>query len=137
MPPVFSLTVMAPEQTIFRGKARSLVAPGSEGYLGVLAHHAPMVTELRIGRLTIVEEAGARRLFALSGGILETGGNQATILADSAEPAQEIDLARAEAAEQRAKDRISRNGEDLDVARAQAALERALNRLRVAQAGRG
>jgi F-type H+-transporting ATPase subunit epsilon len=95
-----------------------------------------MVAELQTGRLSFVEEAGGRKLFALSSGILETGGNQVTILADSMETAEEIDVSRARAAERRARERLSRHGEDIDVARAQAALQRALNRLRAAEEAR-
>jgi len=137
MPPVFSVTVMAPDEAVFTGKARSLIAPGKEGYLGVLAHHAPMVVELGVGKLSIVDEQGTSSVYALSGGVLETGGNQVTVLADSAEPASAIDLVRAEAAEQRAQARLSRRGEDIDVARAQAALQRALNRIKIAREHRG
>jgi len=133
MPPVFAVTVMAPEQTVFTGKVRSLVAPGKEGYFGVLAHHAPMVAELGIGALTIVDEGGTRRVFAIAGGFLEAGSNQVTILADSAEMAESIDVGRAESAQQRARERLSRRGEDIDLARAEAARQRALNRIRVAR----
>jgi F-type H+-transporting ATPase subunit epsilon len=131
MPPaVFSVTVMAPEQSVFQGRAKSLVAPGKDGYFGVLAHHAPMVAELGIGRLTITDESGAAHLYAVAGGFLETANNEVTILADCCEAAQEIDMPRAEAAERRARERLSGEGEDIDVARAQAALQRALNRMR-------
>jgi len=137
MPAVFSLTVMAPEQSVFQGKARSLVAPGKDGYFGVLARHAAMVTELGTGRLSITDEGGATGLYAISGGFLEAGDNEVTVLADSCEAAQLIDVSRAEAAEQRARERLSRSAEDIDAARAQAALYRALNRIRVASASRG
>jgi F-type H+-transporting ATPase subunit epsilon len=138
MPAVFSMTVMAPEQSVFQGNARSLMAPGKDGYFGVLARHASMVAELGIGKLSITDESGTTSLYAIAGGFLETGDNEVTVLADSCEPAQKIDLSRAEAAEQRARERLSgKASDDLDVARAQAALQRALNRLRVGGASRG
>jgi F-type H+-transporting ATPase subunit epsilon len=133
MPPaVFSVTVMAPEQSVFQGRARSLVAPGKDGYFGVLAHHAAMVAELGIGRLSITEESGTARVYAISGGFLETANNEVTILADCCEAAHVIDVTRAAAAQQRAKERLSARTTDIDLARAQAALQRALNRIRVA-----
>lgn len=136
MPPIFSLNVVAPEKTIYSGKARSVIAPGVDGYFGVLAHHAPMVAQLAAGALKITDDAGADNLYALSGGFLEVvldGGSQVTILADAAEPAENIDVARAKAAEQRARERLASHNADIDQARAQGALERALNRLKVAQ----
>jgi F-type H+-transporting ATPase subunit epsilon len=136
VPAQFDLKAMAPERTVFLGKVRSLVAPGREGYLGVLARHAPMVVELATGRVQVEEEGGRVRFFALSGGFLEVGGNQATILADVMESAEEIDVARAQAAQRRAQDRLALRAPGVDLARAQAALQRALNRLRVAQARR-
>jgi F-type H+-transporting ATPase subunit epsilon len=132
MPPVYELTVLAPERTVYRGRARSLVAPGVEGYFGVLAHHAPMVAGLGTGLLEVEDEAGMTRSFALSGGFLEVGGNEVHILADVAEAAEDIDVARAEAAQRRARERLGSRDQSIDVARAQAALQRALNRLRVA-----
>jgi F-type H+-transporting ATPase subunit epsilon len=134
--PAFAISLLTPERQVYTGRAVSLVAPGSDGYLGVLAYHAPLVAELTVGKLSLVEEKGRRRLFAVSGGVLEAGGNEVTILADAAEPAEGIDLERARAAERRAGERLGQRGE-VDVARAQAALQRALNRLRVAGAGPG
>jgi len=132
--PAFAISLLTPERQVYAGRAVSLVAPGSDGYLGVLAYHAPLVAELTVGKLSLVEEKGRRRLFALSGGVLEAGGNEVTILADTAEPAEGIDLERAREAQRRASERLAQRGE-VDVARAQAALQRALNRLRVAGEG--
>ena len=136
MPPVYELKVVAPEHAVYEGRARSLVAPGVEGYFGVLAHHAPMVAELGTGRLTIEDEDGRRRLFAVTGGIVTVSYGQVSILADAAESAEEIDVERAQAAEDRAKGRLGPGGKAMDAARAEAALQRALNRLRVAGEGR-
>jgi F-type H+-transporting ATPase subunit epsilon len=136
MPPLFDLRAMARERTVYSGRVSSVVAPGREGYFGVLAHHADMVAELGVGRAEVVEEAGQVRWFALSGGFLSVGGHQVTMLADAMEAAEEVDVARAQAAAQRAEERLSLGREEVDVVRAQAALERALNRLRVAEARR-
>ena len=132
MPPVYQLQVIAPEQMVYEGRAVSLVAPGREGYFGVLAHHAPMVAELATGVLTVEEERGARRRFAITGGFLEVEHDQVHVLADAAEAGEDIDVARAQAAERRAREWLARHRPEVDIARAQAALQRALNRLRVA-----
>lgn len=133
MPPVYQLTVLAPDHTVFEGRVASLVAPGSEGYFGVLARHAPMVAGLRPGEFAVADEEGQRRFFAVSGGYLEVEWEGVTALVDAAESAGEIDVARARAAEERAERRLRSRERDVDTARAETALRRALNRLRVAE----
>jgi F-type H+-transporting ATPase subunit epsilon len=111
-----------------------LIAPGTEGQLAILPRHAALMTTLDAGALTF-RRAGEESDFAISGGFMEVRNNRVTILADAAEAAEEIDLARAEAARARAEERLLRAREqsarDVDMARAQAALERSLIRLRV------
>ncbi len=138
MPPLYDLTIVSADRVVYRGKVESLVAPGAMGSFGVLAHHAPMVAELETGELDVVAEGGGRVSFAVSGGLLEVTWSGVTVLADSAEAAEEIDVDRAAAAEQRAEERLRARPEGVDTARAEAALKRALNRLRVARRkGRG
>jgi F-type H+-transporting ATPase subunit epsilon len=112
-----------------------LIAPGSEGQLAILPKHAALMTTLDKGEL-VFRRAGEESTFAITGGFMEVRRDQVTILADAAEAAEEIDVARAEAARARAEDRLRRYREqqvtDVDMARAQAALERSLMRLRVA-----
>ena len=132
----YPVRIVTPDRVVFEGRARSLIAPGREGSFGVLFEHAPMVAELKIGEMTLTEESGGTKFFALSGGFLEVSNlGEVTVLADSAEAADDIDLARAQAAQQRASERLARMDSDLDNARAQAALRRALNRVRVAGKG--
>lgn len=113
-----------------------LIAPGSEGQLAILPHHAALMTTLDYGEL-IFRRGQAEEAFAVTGGFMEVRKDRVTILADQAEAAEEIDLARAEAARARAEERIKRGREqsarDVDMARAQAALQRSLLRLRVVQ----
>ncbi len=132
MPPRYELAILAPDRTVFEGRVESLVAPGWEGYFGVLARHAPMVVELTTGEFALVNEAGERKLFAVSGGYLEVAWDGVTALVDVGEAAEEIDVERARAAEERAERRLSSRAGEVDVARAESALQRALNRLRVA-----
>ncbi len=131
--PLFDLTILAPDHALFEGRARSLIAPGVEGYFGVLARHAPMVAELGPGALMIRQENGEEDYFAVSAGFLEVELDGVTVLADTAEAALEIDVERARAAEQRARQRLRLHERDIDIARAEAALQRALARLKAAE----
>jgi len=134
MPAAFDIQVITPERTVFSGQVASLVAPGAEGYLGVLAHHAPLVTSLRVGEARVTDAEGRDTWFAVSGGFLEVAENRAVLLADAAEAAQQIDVARAEASRARAEQaRAKHPRTDPSFAAAEAALARALNRLRVAR----
>jgi F-type H+-transporting ATPase subunit epsilon len=113
-----------------------LVAPGSEGQLAILPHHAALMTTLDYGEL-LFRRGQEESTFAISGGFMEVRRDRVTVLADRAEAADEIDASRAEAARARAEERLHRAREqsarDVDVARAQAALQRSLLRLRVVQ----
>jgi F-type H+-transporting ATPase subunit epsilon len=131
---LFKLSVVTPEKTIFEQDSSSVIAPGSEGYLGILSNHAPLITALIPGKLTVTDTANQESYYALSGGFLEVSHNIVTILADAMEPIDKIDLPRAQEAEKRARERLSyRSSPDIDVARAEAALARALNRIRLAE----
>ena len=133
MAATFRVKLLTAERTVLERDTVSLQAPGTEGFLGVLAHHAPLITSLKAGPLILRGAEGATEVFALSGGILEVADNQATVLADSLERAAEIDVPRARAALERAERRLAERTRDTDIARAEAALGRALNRLRIAE----
>lgn len=79
----FQLSILTPEKTVFEGQVEYVEVPGMEGYLGVLAHHAALVTGLAEGTLTVRKLGGAVEKFAVSGGFFEVSNNQATVLADS------------------------------------------------------
>lgn len=130
----YTLSVLTPERPVFEKDVVSIIAPGSEGYLGVLAHHAPLITALAPGRLTVIDTAGNVEVYAVSGGFLEVGGNEAILLADTIEAASEIDLERARLAEARARERLKGLRPEIDYGRARSALDRAQNRLRIAEA---
>ena len=129
----YQLVLLTPEKTVLDREVVSIIAPGTEGFLGVLAHHAPLITGLAPGPLTVSYAAGRKETFSLSGGFLEVSQNRATVLADAVERPGEIDIERAKAARDRARERLRRGRPDLDVDRAEAALTRALSRLRVAE----
>ncbi|PZN06742.1 F0F1 ATP synthase subunit epsilon [Thermaerobacter sp. FW80] len=131
-----TLEVITPERVVFREEVDSLIVPGSEGLLGVLPDHAPMVATLKIGILSY-RKGGERRRVAVAGGFFEVADNHAVVLSDAAERAEEIDVARARAAAERARRRLAERDANWDFERARAALHRALNRLRAAGADTG
>ena len=128
------LEVITPDRVVYSNDhVVSVVAPGIEGYLGALANRAPFVTELGIGEIDLRKPDGDWDYIAVSGGFMEVYENKVTVLAETAELFEEIDVERAEKAKQRAEERIAAHTDDIDFDRAQAALRRALARLRVAQ----
>lgn len=133
----FKLEIVTPFRRVYSGDVKSVIAPGFEGYFGVLARHAPYVAALRIGEIVVRGTDDARVHFASAGGFVEVLANKMTVLAEAAEEATEIDMPRAMAAKQRAEQRLSEGRQNWDLARAQIALERATTRIRVAhKAGR-
>jgi F-type H+-transporting ATPase subunit epsilon len=135
MAKTFKLMLATPEGWVARDDAESLIVPGVEGYLGILANHAPLMTALAIGSLTYRDSAGYDHIFAVTDGFLEVSKNVVTIIADSAETADKIDIDRAKSALERAKQRLDEasTNPDIDVERARAAYRRALNRIKIAE----
>ncbi len=126
--------VITAERVVFQGDVDMVIAPGIEGQLGILPHHAPLMTALTYGELTLRRSGQEDEFIAIGGGFMEVGPNHVTILADSAERAEEIDIAQAEAARQRAEAIMAqKRREDVDFARAEAALRRSTVRLKVAR----
>lgn len=109
-----------------------VVAPGSDGTLGILPRHAPLITTLASGELR-VKKGGREQSIVVFGGFMEVTPEKVIILADTAERAEEIDVNRAEAARQRAEAEISKRGAAMDLAQAELSLRRAAIRLQVGQ----
>ncbi|HEX9428638.1 MAG TPA: F0F1 ATP synthase subunit epsilon [Candidatus Polarisedimenticolia bacterium] len=124
------LEVVTPDKKVVAEMVDEVVLPGSQGYLGVLPGHAPLLTDLGVGELSFRRD-GARHFVALAWGFAEILPERVTVLAEIAERAEEIDRERARKARDRALDRLRSRGE-VDFNRAQVALERALVRLQVA-----
>ena len=130
--PTFQLEIVTPEKTVYSGEVEQLRAPGTEGGFGVLAGHHPMLASLRIGEMVFSEEEQGPKSVAIGGGFAEVQRDRVTVLAETAEFAQEIDVSRAEASMDRARERLAQKREQqIDEARATLALARAVNRLRI------
>lgn len=130
------LEIITGERVLFQGDVESVVAPGSEGELGVLPHHAAVMTMLQPGELFYTID-GAATSFALTGGFMEIRGDHVVVLADAAERVDEIDEARAEEAVRRARERIAARVSDVDLERAVQSLRRAQIRVQTVQRRRG
>ncbi len=130
MAKVFHLEVVTPDRALLSEEVVSIVAPGVEGYLGVLANHAPLVTELGVGILRVRYPDDTEENVAVAGGFMEVANNRVLVLADAAERSQDIDIQRAKEALLRARQRL--HDPTVDRERARAALEHAINRLKVA-----
>ena len=128
----FQLELVTPERVLLSEQVRSVRAPGIEGSFGVLAGHAPLMTALAVGLIKVEYENGDLEYIATSGGFMEVGKEKTIILADTAERASDIDIARAEATVARAREHLASGGA-IDYHEASAALERATNRMRIAQ----
>jgi len=134
----FHLEIVTPQRLIVSDEVVELIAPGAEGYFGVLPGHIPFITTLDIGELTYRKGREERHL-SVTWGYAEVRGDKVIILAETAERAEEIDVQRAEQSRGRAEQRLrewAAGDETIDFTRAQAALTRALTRLHVAARGR-
>jgi F-type H+-transporting ATPase subunit epsilon len=134
----FTVDIVTPDRVVLSDRAVYLRAPGVCGSFGVLANHAPFLTELSIGELTYRRESGQEIRLALNGGFLQVFENQVTVLADSAERAEEIDVERARLARERYLQDVralAGSYSDDRHAVAEAGVERAKNRIRVAGPG--
>jgi F-type H+-transporting ATPase subunit epsilon len=128
------LVVVTPERQLLRENAGEVQLPGERGYLGILPGHAPLITELGIGELSYHTQGGKEPShLAIMSGFAEVLPDRVTVLAETAEFAEEIDLERARQALERARATIASNAPDMDWERATAALQRALVRIKVGE----
>ncbi|MEX2431654.1 MAG: F0F1 ATP synthase subunit epsilon [Dehalococcoidia bacterium] len=124
------LEIITADRVLFEGPVDVVVAPGAEGQMAVLPHHAAVMTSLDPGELRY-RNGQEEAYVAISGGFMDVRGDHVVVLADSAERAEEIDEARAQEAVRRAQERIAAHGADVDVERALQALHRAQVRVTV------
>lgn len=135
MAQTFHLRIVTPTQQIVREETEEMQVPGKEGYLGILAGHAPLLSELQIGEITYRQGRELRHL-AVSWGFVEVLPEQVTVLAETAEKSADIDVSRAQASKERAERRLSNPDPDTDIDRSTVALHKALSRLQVALRGK-
>ncbi len=133
---MFRLSIVTTEKIVYEDDVSSIIAPGSVGYLGIMSNHAPIITSLKPGKLTVKDGSGSEILLAVTGGFLENSANKCTILADAAEFSDDIDLERAQGALERARQRVRDAAGTIDLPRARAALERAKTRINVVKGGK-
>ena len=126
------LDIVTAERLVTSEEVDVLVAPGADGELAILPHHAPLLTVLKPGEIRVLND-GEESDIVVSGGFMEVMPDKVTILADTAERADEIDEARAEAALKKAQERIESAPADMDLERAVASLRRSQARLKVAR----
>jgi F-type H+-transporting ATPase subunit epsilon len=127
------LEIVTPERLAFSDEVDSVQLPGSEGELGVLPHHAPLISTLGVGELRI-RKGGSEESFAIVGGFLQVRPDKVVVMAETADMASEIDLEKAQEARREAE-RALESGyhEGADLSAARAALQQALLRIRVAE----
>lgn len=129
-----NLNVVSAENSLFSGNIESLQITGSEGELGIMPGHTPLLTSLKPGMARIVKEGGDEEVIYLSGGMLEVQPNQVTVLADVAIRGGDLDEEAALQAKERAEKHLNDQGSDIDYAEAASELARAVAQLRVIQA---
>ncbi len=130
------LDIVTIERLIYSGEVDMVIAPGIEGEMGILPQHAPLLTALKYGELR-VRRGDDEDIYAIGGGFIEVLPLQVTVMADTAERAEEIDLERAEHARQRAQELLlDQAQEDVDFSAATSSLQRSVTRIKVARAGK-
>jgi F-type H+-transporting ATPase subunit epsilon len=134
LPTKLTLEIVTPDRSLGREEVDEVQLPGSQGYFGVLPGHTPLLSTLMVGELWY-RVGQEKRYLAVSGGFVEVLPDRVTVLADIGERAEDIDVARAEAAKRRAEERLAKTM-DVDIERARLALLKSLMRLQVATRAR-
>jgi F-type H+-transporting ATPase subunit epsilon len=138
LPETIQLIVVTPERQLLRESVVEVTVPGLDGQLGILPGHAPLMTELGIGELAYRTSTSSQPVvLAVISGFAEVLADRVTILAETAERAEEIDLARAEEAKARAEKRLAAGDTNIDWDRANIALQRSIIRIQIARKYRG
>ena len=135
IPAKLQLEIVTPDRALGREDVDEVYIPGTEGYFGVLPGHTPLLATMKVGEMwyRIGQE---KRYLAIAGGFVEVLPDRVSVLAQIAERAEEIDIARAEEAKKRAEERIARPQAEMDFERARVALMKSLIRLQVASRAR-
>lgn len=129
---ILKVSVVTPDGPVLEGEYDMVVCEAEAGELGILPGHAPLVAPLTISAVRLKRDKDTEKL-TISGGLLEVRPHEITILAQSAEKPDEINIERARSAKERAEDRLQSEQDHIDFQRAELALKRAMNRLNVTQ----
>lgn len=132
MASTFTLEIVTPERKFFEGQVEMVIVRGVEGDLGILKGHTPLVTPLDIGKIKIKINNEFKEA-AIAQGYVEIRKDKTTIITDTAEWPEEIDINRAEEAKKRALERLNAKSSDIDLVKAEISLKKALTRLDVAK----
>ncbi|HEY1262575.1 MAG TPA: F0F1 ATP synthase subunit epsilon [Terriglobales bacterium] len=132
MAETFQLEVVTPEKMVVKDSVEEAQIPGKNGYLGILPGHAPLITELAVGEISY-RAGGKTNYLSVAWGFAEVLPDKVTILAETAERPEEIDVKRAEAARAQAEERLKNGKTEADFSRALSELQRAETRLEVAE----
>jgi F-type H+-transporting ATPase subunit epsilon len=132
MADTIQLEIVTPEKLVVKDVAEEMQIPGKNGYLGILPGHAPLITELAVGQISY-RNGSETHYLCVAWGFAEVLPNKVTILAETAERAEDVDCVRAQKAKERAEQRLAGGEPEVDVPRAQKALARAVTRLEAAQ----
>ena len=127
----FQAQILTPEGTIFDGDITGMQVPGVLGSFEVKPQHADIISTLEIGMILLRNTDSSKQYFSVTGGFVEVHDNKLTLLAEAAEPVDEIDVERAKEAKERAKERLNAEDKDIDKERARKALARAENRIKL------
>ena len=132
----FLLSVVAPDKLVVEEKVNAIIAPGTEGYFGVWAGHAPIIAALRPGLIEYTDSTTNKHYIYVGGGFAEVKDDKVTILADQAERALDVDLSHAEAQLEEARKALRGEESTIDSDDAVLEVERAMSRIKAARAVR-
>ncbi|HKJ77870.1 MAG TPA: F0F1 ATP synthase subunit epsilon [Gammaproteobacteria bacterium] len=129
----FHVDIVSAEAGIFSGTVEMMFAPAADGEVGIMPRHTPLLTQLKPGEVRVVKQGGDEESYFVSGGMLEVQPHTATVLADTAQRARDLDEAAAQEAKQKAEKALAERTSDVEYARAQAELAEALARLQTVE----
>lgn len=129
----FHVDIVSAEAGIFSGTVEMMFAPAADGEVGIMPRHTPLLTKLKPGEVRVVKQGGEEESYFVSGGMLEVQPHTATVLADTAQRARDLDEAAAQEAKQKAEKALAERTSDVEYARAQAELAEALARLQTVE----
>ncbi len=136
MPEKLALEIVTPERRVFSEAVDKVILPSVEGYMGVLYGHTPLLAQLDVGEITY-RIGSTEKYFAVSGGFAEVLRDKVSVLAESCEPAHEIDVERAKRSRDEAEAAMKSDASEVEFERAEIRLERAVSRIRIHERGLG